>query len=315
MEERKLEVLKFNITPKGEASKFINMSSISGADLMTTFFADFIPYIEDLEPDEKNKRIVKVGSHFSKHEMIRSITGIIETGNYGKEENVVDITQKPDSPPVFKIHKNHSVQKPFFFLICIPVLKNEGIIILERVGQYGIKSIFTYMVQAFVSHKFPEYKAHFSPFIDDQVVENYIKKGQYNSISLTRHSLPGDIADRYGLGNFETHDFVVELTIKAKGKKAITGNAKRRILKLFESSYGGFFTSEDFSNLGFDDSAKIKVNATYNQSKRTIDLSDTMKFRPYYDITVALSASGHSDFNSINTEAIRLLKDLNLELF
>jgi len=314
MEERKLEVLTFSISTKEDRKKKLNMASIEGVDLIDTFYNNFIKYIDLLELDERNKRVVKIGNKFHKPKDIRSVSGIFETGKYGKEERVVDVLQK-EIEPVFTIQKNHVVPKPFFFLVCFPTLKDEGLIILEREGQYGIKFIFTYLFHTFIEANFPKHVVRISNFIDDNIVKNFIQKGDYNSISLTRNSLPEDIADRYGLGKFETDDFIIELTIKAKGKKHILGSAKKKVLELFKSSPKGFFQSESFTELGFDENASVKVNATYNSSKRTIDLSKTMKFKPYYNINVELNESGHSDFKSIEQEAKDLIKDLNLDLF
>ena len=40
-----------------------------------------------------------------------------------------------------------------------------------------------------------------------------------------------------------------------------------------------------------------------------------MKFRPYYDIMVEINESGHSDFTSIESEAISLMEEFNLDLY
>lgn len=205
--------------------------------------------------------------------------------------------------------------KPFFFLLCIPEIKKDGIIILERDGQFGIKSIFTHVFKKYFDQNFEEYTISYTNFVDDQVINNYINNGVYNTITVTRDSLPEDIAVRYGLEKFESEDFSIELRIKAKGKRTIAGDARKRIQEMFESNPRGFFSSEEFEKIGFDENSKIKVNSTYKNSRRTIDLSDTMKFRPYYDIMVNINNSGHSDFDSIESEAIKLLDDFNLDLY
>ncbi|WP_159523871.1 hypothetical protein [Sunxiuqinia indica] len=320
MEERKLEVIRFSISQKENKKDKLKLSEIDGVDLFDNVFRNFVPFIDNLPLDDINKRLVQLGkdensdSFFRIKSNIRSISGIIETGRYGKEESIIDILNK-DNAPVFKIHKNHSVQKPFFFLICIPEIKKDGLIILEREGQYGIKSIFTHVFKRYIDQNFEGHNIDYTNFIDHQIVNNYINNGVYNTITLTRNSLPEDVAERYGLEKFETEDFSVELRIRAKGKRTISGKARKRIQEMFESNPRGFFSSEEFEKLGFDENAKVKVNSTYKNSPRTIDLSDTMKFRPYYNIMVNLNDSGHSDFNSIESEAIKLLDDFNLDLY
>jgi hypothetical protein len=320
MEERKLEVLRFSIAKRENRKAKLLMSSIDGVDLIDNVFENFVRFIDNLPPDDKNKRVVQLGkkqdksTYFHKKSDIRSISGILQTGKYGKEENVVDKDRKDDTP-VFRIHKNHAVPKPFFFLICISDKKKDGLVILEREGGYGIKSIFIRLFKMFIDQNFKDLAVSFTNFIDDEIVKKYISDGAYNSIKLTRDSLPEDVAERYGLEKFQTNDFVVELTIKAKGKRRIMGNARKRIQDMFEENPDGFFASEEFGKLGFDNSATVKVNSTYRDSRRTIDLSDTMKFRPYYDILVELNDAGHSQFESIEYEAIKLLEDFNLDLY
>lgn len=320
MEKRNLEVIKFHLSPKGDKKEKIIMSKIGDEDLLNIVFNEFIPFIDNYPTDERNKRVVKLfkeddgNTFFKKKENTRTITGIIETGKYGKEENVVDIN-KTDNKPIFKIYKNHSVQKPFFFLICISNLKKDGILILERDGVLGIKQVFTRLLQDFVKSKFEDYVLRFTNFIDDQVVKNYINKGEFNFIKLTRNSLPIDVAEKYGLNKFETDNFVLELTIKTKGKRAILGNSRRRIQEMFEDSASGFFVSQELQSIGFDNKSIVKVNSTYNNSSRTIDLSDTMKFKPYYEVKIDINTTGHSEFNSIEKEALNLLEDFNLDLY
>jgi hypothetical protein len=320
MEKRNLEVIKFHLSRKGDKKEEILMSEIEDEDLIDIVFNEFVPFIDDYPTDDRNKRVVKLfkqdngDSFFKKKDGTRTVSGVIETGKYGKEENVVDV-DKADNEPVFKIHKNHSVQKPFFFLICISNLKKNGIIILERDGVLGIKQVFTRLLKDFIKYKFEDYTLHLTNFIDHQIVKNYIEKGEYNSIKLIRHSLPYDVAERYGLDRLETEDFVLELTIKTKGRRKILGSSRRRIQEIFESNDSGFFASEELNDVGFDEKSIVKVNSTYNNSSRTIDLSDTMKFKPYYEVDVAMNATGHSEFNSIEKEALNLLEDLNLDLY
>lgn len=320
MEKRNLEVIKFHLSPKGDKKEKVLMSEIGDEDLIDIVFNEFVSYIDDYPTDERNKRVVKLlknvdgNSFFKRKNNTRTICGIIETGRYGKEENVVDV-DKADGEPVFKIHKNHSVQKPFFFLVCISNLKKDGIIILEREGVLGIKQVFTRVLKDFIKSKFEDYTLHLSNFIDNQIVKNYIEKGDYNSIKLIRHSLPADVAERYGLDRLETDDFVLELTIRTKGKRKILGNSRKRIIEMFENSVSGFFVSEELSDVGFDEKSIVKVNSTFNDSTRTIDMSDTMKFKPYYEVNIDINDSGHSEFQSIEKEALNLLADFNLDLY
>ncbi|WP_435138872.1 hypothetical protein [Formosa sp. A9] len=319
-EKRNLEVLNFYISPKGKRKEKILLSDFLGEDFLNVLFNDFVPFLDRYPRDENNKRVFKLfkegddASYFSIDSTYRSITGIVETGKYGKEENVVD-SNKPNDKPVFKINKNHAVQKPFFFLVCVSNKKTDNLLILERDGVLGIKQVFTKFLKDFISTRYPDYRLHVYNFIDTEIIKNYITKGDYKSITLSRNSLPHDVAERYNLNHFESRDFIVELKIKTKGSNFINGYSKKRILEIFANEKSGFFTSEELKQVGFDDKSTIKVDSRYNNSKRVINLSETMKFRPYYDILVNINPAGHSEFDSIETEAFNLIDELQLELY
>ena len=317
METRNIEIHTFSLFDS-KTKERVKLNDINGVDLLDVIFEGFVKFIDSFPVDEHNKRVVNFYKEndrvlFRKSNNKRLITGKIETGRYGKEENVKDVNHK-ENGVAFKIYKNHAVQKPFFFMISVPENKDKGFILLEREGQYGIKEIFVRLFKLYLKSFDDYYWVRFENFIDKEVVNNYINNGEYNSISVTRNSLPAEVSDRYGLGKFDTDDFTIELKIKAKSNKKISGTAKQRIKKIFENKLDGFFVAKEFDSLGFDESSKIKVNSTYRNSPRTIDLGDTMKFRPYYEINVEINDKGHSEFGSIQTEAIELLNEFNLDI-
>ncbi len=317
-ESRNLEVLKFSISDREKNDKVL-MDNIDGRDLIDVIFNKFISFIATCPVDSYSKRVIKLlkeknGNYFfKKQNSTITITGIVETGKYGKEEAIIDV--EDEGKTVFQKRKNHSVQKPFFFLICISNLKKDGIIMLEKEGVLGIKYIFRKVLSDFCKQEFKNHKISITNFIDKEVINNYINKGEYNSIKLIQNSLPSDVTDRYGLEKFEKDDYVLELTLKKKGHKKISGREKQRIQKMLKGEEYSFFVSEDLKNVGFDETSIIKVKSTYNNSPRTINLSDTMKFRPYYKVNVEINSTGHSEFNSIQKEALKLLESFNLELY
>jgi hypothetical protein len=84
---------------------------------------------------------------------------------------------------------------------------------------------------------------------------------------------------------------------------------------MFEKDIKGFFTSQQLKDVGFDKKSTLKVKSTYNNSTRKIDLSDTMKFKPYYEIDVKINGDGHSEYDSIEEKALELLDGFSLDLY
>ena len=326
MEKRNLEIHNFHLHPHGEKGTAVDLKNLNGTDLYELLKLKFVNFINVLPKDKFAKRIIRfnkeiiegdeereIKTQFRIRKKLRIVSGKIVTGKYGKTENVVDVDTK-DEEPVFTIEDNHAVQKPFYFMICLPENKKDGFLILERDGQFGIKEVFTTTFRKFINANLKKYTIQFSQFVDDEIVKNIVTKGELNSIMLTRHSLPGDIAEKYGLGKFETDDFLIELKIRAKGKNKIVGDAKKKVIQMFDDNPQGFFSFEGFEDIGFANSCTMKVNSTYNNSTRTVDLQDTLKFRPYYEIHIDIDDKGHSAFDSIDSKALDLLEELNIEI-
>ena len=322
MTEKTLEVYSLRINKYGDKDIYTTLSDIEGRDLFDTIFSGFPNFVDELPPDEDNKTNIqftkkKIDSKnktvFEKLTNKRLLYGKVSTGQYGKVEDVIDVTDK-EKEPVFQLTHNQSVVKPFFFLFFLPQNKDTGFLVLEREGQHGIKVLFTEIIRKFVNQQFDKHYTSFDNVIDDQLIRNYVDNGEMHSITLTRHSLPGDIADKYGLGAHDTDKFQIELKITAKGRSIIPTSARRRILSIMDKNPEGFFTDKSFDKIGFSEQAEIKVKSKYNRALRTIDLSNTMKFRPYYIVDVKVDASGHSNLESIKEEAVKLLGELNVQI-
>ena len=343
MEKRQLEVHQFAILKIREKdnSNLTNPSDIDGRDLLKVIYDSFVGFVNslvikneeesedsDAEAEDKKKEskgIVKfrkldsLSSTESRYNIFinptkRCVYGKISTGYYGKVDDVFNVKNESDVPE-YIISKDHSVQKPFFFMIIVPEIKNVGYLILEREGTHGIKQIFSWVFHRFFRDSFPKFNMNITHFIEEEVVKKYVADGDYSSITLSRNYLPSDIAERYGLERFNTSDYVIQLSIIAKNGKKLSNRAKDRIVKVFNGQQNGYFTNNVFSKIGFDRDSNIKVKSRFNNIERTIDLSDTMKFKPYYDINVDLDDKNYSDINSIKDEAIRLIEELGLEVY
>jgi len=155
----------------------------------------------------------------------------------------------------------------------------------------------------------------FEKFVDDAVIRDYVTNGDYSKISISRNSLPSIVAQRYGLIGFDSKDFRLELNIVAKRKNLFTESfARKKIISYLDSQPDGFFATNEFKDLGFDEHTDIKVKSTLGGNSRTINLNDHLKVRPYYEIDVDLNSEGYSDFKSINSEVSVFLDDMNMTL-
>ena len=68
----------------------------------------------------------------------RYLSGILECGEYGTEEEGVDIDS---GEVVFRKTSKHALLKPFYFMFYIPENSNIGFLILEKIGNNGIMTV------------------------------------------------------------------------------------------------------------------------------------------------------------------------------
>lgn len=68
----------------------------------------------------------------------RYLSGILECGEYGTEEECVDIN---NGAVVFRKTSNNALLKPFYFMFYIPENSNIGFLILEKIGNTGIMTV------------------------------------------------------------------------------------------------------------------------------------------------------------------------------
>jgi len=318
MEKRKLEVYTFNLFEKRKPDTKIDFKDVFGKDLFSTVHKGLINFLDDLPPKFIGGKTIKIAQNgngksiLEKNESLKIISGKLKIGDDdGKEQTFVTADKKKDL--VYTKKKGVSAERPFFFMMLFPENKKYGFIVLEREGKHSCKRTFIQAFKIFVRERFSNLIVRESNFIEDEVVKNYLTKGKYNSIKIIRQHLPKELSDKY-LGEFHSEgDYEIQLNIVPKKKTTFPKSTKRKILKSIET-YDGFFESPDFKDIGFDENTNIKVESTYDGNTKTIDLSDTMKIRPYYVVDVEINDQGFSKYKSIKSQAINLIKGFNLDL-
>lgn len=317
-EERTIEVHCFQIHKNRDPKTIYNLNKENGINLYEEINKKFISFVDDttdLGAKKNNTYRIKnadksYAKYWGKDDQNQLFYGYLETGQYGTEYDIYDTHKKENSGT---IKKEQAIMMPFFFMICIPKNKNTGFIILERIRNFGINEIFTKIFKEFVRSINQEYQLTHNRYVSEEIMRKFIEDGDLRQITLTKNSLPAKVAKRLNLRDFDTEDFTLQLTIKAKKKNVFTNTkARNKIIKALDEKYKNFFVGEDFESIGFDKNTSIGVKSTLDGAKKTIDLSDTMKMRPYYTIYVNLNTKGFSDFRSILEKIINFI-NTNLE--
>lgn len=198
--------------------------------------------------------------------------GEIESGNYGYGA-------------ILKHRKKMSTKKrtvddvellPYLYMIYVPTGYDKCILVLQKHGSMGIKGILTKAI----TDKFKEdykddnLKLDFSPYLDIEILYEYVKNGKMKSVRFIRYDLPEDIA---------------ELVLDSKPRE-ISGQVELRFEKLDEK-YLKKILGKDVCNALENGKTvnkgkvKLKIPFEYDEMKVEIE-RDTMcrKQRKVFDL-------------------------------
>lgn len=321
MENRKLEVYTFIAHPNRKPTENLILEDVLGNDLYAKLKNNFANFVDTFPPqqlDGKTTKIEKkeidnqIKSIFKFNDSLRYIAGKIMIGDDdGKEQDVVQ--NNKDKTVLYTKKKGQSVERPYYFMVIVPLGLKYGYIVLEKEGKHSAKSIFDRLFKKFVYENLSELNTKITNFVESEIIKEYLENGKYNSIILSQKIVSSDKAEQY-LGTYiDGSKYKVEMRIVPLEDSIIPLNTKKRILRNLEKN-DGFFEGTDFKNIGFDDSTNVKVIATKDGNTRTIDLDDTFKMRPYYSIEVPNNNKGFSEFKDINREAKKLIRSFGLNI-
>lgn len=254
--------------------------------------------------DDNSKCILKV-TKYKVYQADRVITGIFETGYYGLSSNLIDVETN-----TYRERKSTEADAmPFFFLFYLPENMNEGIIILQRIGNRGIKGLITEIANEKFPLNYDSYRLEINSLIPEEVVRQIIDYGIVKKLRFTKFQKHSDKSDILKDVHFEkpvTLEFVIAGNhLNLKDKILAMFNKGSKIKSLFE-------LNNDFE---YD---TIKTEILLNDGRRRIiNLSNFMKICNYVDITQELefNPGGHPKFKFIESSAFGLYRKTKKQLY
>lgn len=305
--EIKLEVYTIKIRQKGD-DKHLSIHDTFGD--IATFVSNFIKSNDTMQIDESHKKSIQFNTKkLSVSEKQNFFSGIIESGDYGTESEIKDM-----DTGALRYHKrkNDLDVKPFYFLFWLPATANAGFIFLQRTGVFGINTLFSIAFRNYVRDISEAIHVSFNPFVSKSLAKSFLKNGTLKEISLSRYNLPTDVADRLGFSEFKEDIHSIELIIRSKGGF----RKKSRMQKFMDNSDGKFFDFPALEEIGMDGKHKEKIKVNLGGNTRTIDLSDTLQIKPYFEIDYVEKdpKSGHPIFESIDSIAKQFAEDIKREI-
>ena len=253
--------------------------------------------------DSQSKNFMRISS-LNLSDSDRTFCGILEKGDYGYASTLIDVD---DGSTSYERQIDDAELLPFYFLGSIPMGSDNGVILLQRFKQLGVKRFFRDYLDEHLKNEHSNFSIEFNPLIPEQVVRQNLSQGRITKVRFIKSEITSDIADAYDRngGAIEDEGYL-EFTVHAKRSGEIP------ILNKILDYLGGNRELNQIIEIPYFEYENVKVEVEINKNKRTIDLSDLSKIRAYYDIDgVQLSEEGHPAFDSINQKARSLLRDLS----
>jgi hypothetical protein len=171
------------------------------------------------------------------------------------------------------------------------------------------------MLSTFFKTEYPDYKIDFSQFLSPILAKKLINDGGIKVLTLRRYELPKDVIDYLGITHGkETDSYTIELKLTANNDTLI--NINNKAAKFASNPNNSFIEAPLMSKLGLTENTDTSITVLDGKHTRTIDLSDNMQLRPYYDIDTKVDkVKGHPVFASIDKLSKELITDVSSEMY
>lgn len=297
-------------------NKYIILDQLNEEDDTLEIFTSFFDhFLANVAGEDESKKLFRIHRYQPARSIeiesteYRLISGIVKTGSYGYESDIVN-----KNGNIITHHRTSEEAEllPFYFLVAIPRNKDEGIVILQSFKQYGIKKIFTENFENYFKSERAEYKIEINDLIPEKLLTELLERGSVTKLRYISFKQPVDLADAV-----DTEDHEEDPNLKAE----LILSEKKGIISGVVNSIKGRLPYKKGQN---DDPLKklieitsfeydtVKIEVRVNGKYRNIDLCDLGNIRPTMNITgdVVFLNSGHPEFDSINQIAIDLFKEL-----
>jgi hypothetical protein len=227
----------------------------------------------------------------SQHTDGTTTQGILKCGEYGFAADLENL----QSGRQFRRAVNDCEYLPFFFRFTFRDGQDEAIVLLQRFGVSGIKTVLEDDLGSFVENRVPHSKLSLNPIVSEEYIRE-ILGGGIKRLRYTKYYVPADVADDIGATDHIEDNASMELVIKAKRNEFLSIPDWMRAGRIDRSN------TIEISGIEYDD---VKIQVDIEGQKKTVDLSDIQKFRMSLDVTdeVQTGSDGHPTYSTIRIAA------------
>lgn len=323
-----IALYKISITPWGDPSKPVVLSDFcKGKDLQAIIY-DMLAslcYVQDVPIDTDDKkedetktdtaekkyfRIMKNDNQDVLKQVGRSVSGIIESGEFGTEENIVNVKTGESRKKLV----DEALLVPFYFMIQVPEHSSVAFLLIERISNIGIFSILEKKIKKAVEEALgtesDNFVVNISPLAIKKVMEKHVALlGGAKKITLERinsrdlsvsKATNGEISDEE-IGN-------TQIVYTAKRNKMLS------IINLF-NKYKDRKESDVYS-VGEVEYKDIKFEVEVGGHLRSLSMQDVSKLGTYIEITNDLryDSTQYPTFSSLHKAALGIYDDIIKEI-
>ncbi len=268
------------------------------------FLATLTTYLRERQANRSiNGETQKLLGVLNYQQQGRTISGRFESGEYGYEAELYDV--QADAMAYQRTMYDAEVI-PFYFRAQFPNQQDEGVLVLQRRGQLGVKLALMQDFSNYFGNLYPNLMLEINPLVPQQLIDQLMGNGELTKVRFVRFDIPNDITDAYEGGGHVEQLGHAELVILARRNRRIPLLDRVRDVLARRRQVNEMVEIQDF------DYDTVKVEIQLGSSKRTVDLSDVMNLRSNYDVTddLEIGADGHPLFDSIDGVARELLEEL-----
>jgi hypothetical protein len=236
----------------------------------------------------------------------RKISGVFESGIYGLSSHLRNVDTDSIS---YKRKKNDADVLPFYFLFYIPQDRNEGILLLQRTGKYGIRTNLGTFIDKYFSDKYPGFTVELNALVQEDIIKEMLRNGNIKKLRCVKYQAPVDRFDGLDEGHEEL-SYNMEVVLSAHRIPFM------RTIKNFLNSGSSVKSLVELRDFNFDYDT-VKVDVEIEGSMRTFDLGCLFKARTYYDISdkVTLDTDEHPLFVSMQDVTKSYLNEIIKQMY
>lgn len=265
----------------------------------------------NIENDAKNKRVFRIKKDENGNDMYyregRFLSGMIESGDYGSEEPVVNVNT---GEPTHTKTTNESLLKPFYFLFYIPKNSVRGFLILERIGTAGIYTILNdALLNYYKEGELWDFSLKIVPLLSEEANKKYRQMIDYEASQVVLHKVSKKDVNISKMTDNTIDDneiSYIDIAYHAPvGKKISVG----RWINMLKEDDKGLY--------GVDETGKyadVDFVVDINGKPKKLSAKGIDKLGTVFDITEAVSnhiVKGYPSFSAIKKEAMDVISDLN----